>query len=251
MTDLVEWAAEFTVPHRSDGQPRKTRFSAATLPVPAECRTDRIRGNAGWRRPGATAVAIDVANLTADREGYRALGLALFAYALSEQDGPLRIHLPGAEDELRQIILWPGGQSTLEISLRMRLGVREVHYRPRLFDENPNYSTTEQDDDDYPREHLPHCVLARPDMHPRHGYPVPGQPVALHLDGTSPSLVWLGRFLLDLSLADSHCRRSYLYNMNSAESLAPGSAELRLEVEDPARAPGDDPAPPAGDARDG
>jgi hypothetical protein len=68
MTDLLEWAAAFPVPHTAVGQPRRTRFFAATLPAPAECRTDRIRGNPGWRRPGATAVAIDVAYLTADRE---------------------------------------------------------------------------------------------------------------------------------------------------------------------------------------
>lgn len=252
MTDLVEWAAGFAVPHSSDGQPKKRRFSAATLPAPAECRTDRIRGQAGWRRPGATAVAIDVAYLTADREAYRALGLVLLAYALSEQDGPLRIHLPGAEDDLRQIILWPGAHSLLEASLGMRMGVREVHYRPRLLEGNPNYSTTEQDDEDFPREHLPHCTLAAPDVHSRHGYPIAGQPVSLHLDGTSPSLVWLGKFLLDLSLDDSRCRRSYLYNMTPAESLAPGSAELRLEVEDPADASADDaPAPPAASPRDG
>ena len=233
VTDLVSWAAAFPLPRSGDGQPRRSRFSAATLPAPAECRTDRIHGSAGWRRPGAAAVAIDVAELWADREAYRALGLVLFAYALSAQDDPLRIHLAGEEDGLRQIVLWPGPFSRLEASLGMRMSVREVHYRPRLLEGNPAYSTTEQDDDDHPREHLPHCTLAAPDTHPRHGYPVPGQPVALHLDGTSPSLVWLGRFLLNLSLADSNCRRAYLYNMTPAESLAPGRAELRLEVEDP------------------
>jgi hypothetical protein len=229
MTDLLEWAAGFPVPHSAAGQPRKTRFSAATLPAPAECRTDRIRGSPGWRRPGATAVAIDVAYLTADREGFRALGLAVLAYALSAQDGPLRIHLPAAEHDLEQIILWPGEHSRLEASLRMRMGLREVQYRPRPVQGDPN-DCTGPDGEDFPREHMPLCVLARPDMHARHGYPVPGQPVALHLAGTSPSHVWLGKFLLNLSLSESNQGDTQLYNMLPAESLAPGSAELSLTV---------------------
>lgn len=240
ITDLVEWAARFAAPRGSDGQRRKTRFSAATLPVPAECRTDRIRGSPGWRRPGATAVAIDVAYLTADREACRALGLALLAYALSAQDGPLRIHLPGAENDLRQVILWPGAHFRLEALVGMRMGIRDVHYRPRPVQGDPN-DCTGPDGEHVPRSHMPLCILARPDMHPRHGYPVPGQPVALHLAGTSPSHVWLGRFLLDLSLADSNRGVTQLYNMVPAESLAVGSAELSLTVDDPADAPGAEP----------
>lgn len=45
--------------------------------------------------------------------------------------------------------------------------------------------------------------------------------------------MWLGRFLLNLSLADSRCRLSYLYNLLPAESLASGSAELRLTITEP------------------
>lgn len=237
-TDLLEWAAGFALPHTSDGQPRKTRFSAGTLPVPAECRTDRIRAEAGWRRPGATAVAIDVAYLTADPEGFRALGLALLACALSEREAPLRIHLPGAENDPRQIVVWPGAHSRLEASLGMRLGVREVRYRPRRIDGDPN-EDADPDEEHVPREHRPLCTLAAPDLHPRHGYPVPGRPVALHLAGTSPSHVWLGTFLLNLSLEDSGCRVAQLYNLNPAESLAPGSAELHLTVIEPEPSTGD------------
>ncbi|HST57517.1 MAG TPA: hypothetical protein VLK84_02440 [Longimicrobium sp.] len=250
MTDLLEWAAGFTVPNGAEGQPRKARFTAATLPVPAECRTDRIRGNPGWRRPGATAIAIDVAYVTADREAWRALGLALLAYALSEQDGPLRIHLPGGEHDLRQIILWPGEPSRMDVSLRMRIGIREVHYRPRPVKGDPN-ECTNPDGGDFPRDHMPLCVLTRPDMHPRFGHPIAGQPVALHLAGTSPSHVWLGKFLLNLSLDESNLGGTQLYNMIPAESLAPGSAELSLTVPVPAEAAGDDePARPSGSVQD-
>lgn len=71
VTDLLEWAAGFTLPQSSDGQLRKSRLSAVTLPAPAECRTDRIRGQPGWRRPSGGAIAIDVANLAAGRDGFR------------------------------------------------------------------------------------------------------------------------------------------------------------------------------------
>ncbi len=166
----------------------------------------------------------------------RALGLVVLAYALSAQDGPLRIHLPGREHDLGQIILWPGEHSRLEVSLRMRMGIREVQYRPRPVQGDPN-DCTGPDGEDFPREHMPLLVLARPDMHARGGWPIPGQPVALHLAGTSPSHVWLGKFLLNLSLDESNSGNTQLYNLTPAESLAPGSAELSLTIPDPADAP--------------
>lgn len=233
-TDLLEWAAGFALPHSSEGQPRKVRFSAATLPAPGECHTDRIRGQPGWRRPNGAAIVIDCGHLTTDREGFRALGLVLLAYALSEQKAPLRIHLPPAEGDLGQIVVWPGAYTRLEGMLGCRIGVREVLYRPKLIEGNPNYSTVEQDDDDFPREHLPYCTLGAPGW--VNGGPpmLPGEPACLHFAGTSPSLVWMGRFLLNLSLSDSNCRLSYLYNTIPSESLAAGSAELRLMLSEPA-----------------
>lgn len=242
MTDLMEWAADFAVPRSLDAKPRKVKFAAETLPAPAELRTDRIQGQQSWRRPNGQAIAIDVATLVASKEAYRALGLALFSHALSEQKAPLRIHLPEEEKSLAQIVVWPGRESRVEALLGCRMGVREVHYRPRILEGNPNYSTHEQDDDAYPREHLPYCTLSPPDW--SDGYPGmrPDLPLCLHLAGTSTSLVWLGKFLLNLALEDSHCRRSYLYNILPGESLAEGSAELRLEVTDP---PPDAPDPSA------
>jgi|GEM_PF-2737843 len=234
MTDLMEWAAPFAVPHSSDGKPRKVKFRASTLPAPTALRTDRIQADQWGRRPGAQSITIDGARLTAGREAFRALGLALFSYALSEQKEPLRIHLAEGGGGLAQIVVWPGRDSSLEAHLGFRSAVREVHYRARILEGNPNYSTHEQDDDGYPREHLPYCTLSPPDW--SDGYPGmrPDLPLCLHLAGTSPSLVWLGKFLLNLSLGDSNCRLSYLYNTNPSESLAPGSAELRLVVDEPA-----------------
>src|SRR5688572_5904127 len=90
MTDLLAWAAQFTLPHPHEGQRRKVRFTAGTLPVPEELHTSDVRVEPGWRRPSGDAIVIDCAYITATREGYRALGLALLGYALSEQAAPLR-----------------------------------------------------------------------------------------------------------------------------------------------------------------
>jgi hypothetical protein len=135
-------------------------------------------------------------------------------------------------DRIQQIVLWPGSASRLEASLGCRFGLTEVHYRPRIPSGNPNYTTTDQDDPEYPREHLPYCHLG-PAGYRDAGLGRPGEPVCLHVAGTTASLVWLGKFLLNLSLEDNNCRLAYLYNYIPAESLAPGSAELRLVVGDP------------------
>lgn len=237
MTDLMEWAAEVAVPHRSDGRPRKVKFTAATLPVPAQLHTDGIQVRQWWRRPNGEAISIDGAHVTAEKPAYRALGLALLGYALSEQKEPLRIHLAESGDHLPQIVLWPGSASRVEALLGFRFALREVHYRARIFQDNPNYSTHEQDDDEYPREHLPNCRVGPPDW--SDGYPGqrPDLPLCMHLSGTSASQVWLGKFLLNLALEDSHCRLSFLNNTIPSESLAPGSAELRLVVSDAASPP--------------
>lgn len=106
-----------------------------------------------------------------------------------------------------------------------------MHYRPALPEGNPNYTTIEQDEVEYPREHLPYFGIGAPDD-PRGGVLRTEDAVCLHLAGTDLSHVWLAKWLLNLSLEDSNCRLSYLYNYKPAESLAPGSAELRLVVSD-------------------
>lgn len=233
MTDLLAWAAQFTLPHPVEGTRRKVRFTAGTLPVPEEFHTSDVRVAPGWRRPSGEAIVIDCAYVTTGRDGYRALGLALLGYALSEQAAPLRIHLPGGESDVRQIIVWPGTASKLEIALRCRLGVREVHYRPRPFPMRGDEDEDLSDEDALPREHLPFCTLGAPGW-VRGGPPmIPGDPWCLHLAGTSPSHVWLGKYLLNLSITGSDANEWHLYNTTPAEEMARGSAELRLILTDP------------------
>lgn len=233
MTDLLAWAAQITLPHPVEGQRRKVRFTAGTLRVPEEFHTADLRVVPGNRRPSGEAIVIDCAVITTGREGYRALGLALLGYALSEQAAPLRIHLSGGENDVRQIIVWPGTASKLEIGLRCRLGVREVHYRPRPFHLRDHADEGALDEEEFPREHLPFCTLGAPGW-VRGGPPlIPGDPWCLHMAGTSPSHVWLGKYLLDLSLTGGGSREWYLYNTTPAEEMAHGSAELRLALADP------------------
>jgi hypothetical protein len=246
MTDLLAWAAQFTLPHPTEGKQRKVRLTAATLPVPEELHTDAVRVLPSSRRPSGDAITIDCAAITAPREGYRALGLALLGYTLSEQAAPLRIHLSGGENDVRQIIVWPGTASKMEITLRCRLGVRELQYRPKPLQTYTGDPDTWQDqEEDVPREHLPFCALGAPGW-VRGGPPRShGDPWCMHLAGTSPSHVWLGKYLLNLSMAVGGCREWYLYNTLPAEELAPGGAELRLAIADPPETEetGDDPYP--------
>jgi len=236
-TDLMEWAAAFTVPHSSDGTPRKVRFRPATLPAPEAVHTDAVRVRPAGRRPNGEAVLIDVAEIVAEHEGYRALGLVLLSYAISEQKEPLCIHLPAApETQVRQIVLWPDTPTLFELELGIQLRVQEVRYRPRArklieFDGAGNRIHEEEEDESrYPREHLPFCTLGPPGA-VRFGPPVrPQDPWCLHLAGTGPGLVWLGKLFLDLSLSDSNCGHTYRYNTLPAEELAHGSAELSLFI---------------------
>lgn len=233
--ELLKWATAFHIPPVSDGTPKRVRFSADILRPPEECHTDAIRGRAGTRRPNGAAISIDCGFITAQREGYRALGLLLLAYALSEQRTALRISLAAAEGEIQQVVIWPSSASRLEASLGVRVRVSKVHYRPRVPEGNPNYTTVEQDDESYPRDHLPLFSLGPADD-PR-GDVRPGAPVCFHIGGTGPSFVWLGKLLLNLALDDSNATLAYLYNLTPAESLAVGSAEARLVVADPAQGP--------------
>jgi hypothetical protein len=235
MADLLAWAAQFTVPHPVEGQRRKVRFTAGMLAVPEELHTTDVRVEPGWRRPSGEAIVIDCAYVTTTREGYRALGLALLGYALSEQAAPLRIHLPGGESDVRQIIVWPGTASKLEIDLRCRLGVRELQYRPRPFRMRADEDEDLPAEDELPREHLPFCTLGAPGW-VRGGPPaIPGDPWCLHMAGTSPSHVWLGKYLLNLSITGTGSHEWHLYNTD-AEEMARGSAELRLILTDPSEA---------------
>src|SRR4028118_2100032 len=51
MTDLMEWAADFSVPRSLDAKPAKVKFTAEKLPAPAELRADGILAHWSWRRP--------------------------------------------------------------------------------------------------------------------------------------------------------------------------------------------------------
>jgi hypothetical protein len=228
--DLLGWARTICVPTRSNGKPKKVRFTTDGLVPSVAFHTDCIRAEATTRRIAGEAVAIDSVLVASSREGFRALGLALLGYALSEQANPLRLQLSPDTNGLAQIILWPGLASSLEVALGCRLAITEVRYRPKLFYDNPHYTTVDQDDAHYPREHLPYCSLGAADVE-RGGVTRSGEPICLHMGGTTPSTVWLGKFLLNLGLEDNNCRMAYLYNYNPAQSLAPGSAELRLAVE--------------------
>ena len=236
--DLLDWAASLplAVPDRADPKPKRLRVTRETLGCGPELRTDHVRGLPSARSTDGSAISIEHVVLTAERPAYRALGLALFGYALSEQRAPLRIHLRWVPGEIEQVVVHPSQPSSLELGLGFHQAVREIHYRPRLPESLPNYTTTEQDREDYPREHLPYCRLGSPAADGC-GVVRPGEPVCLHCRGTGPSLVWLGKFLLDLALEDNPCRLAYLYNYLPAESLAPGSAELRLVVANPADGP--------------
>lgn len=231
LPDLLAWSNGIAIPTHSAGTPKRIRFDGRSLPLLVECQTDGITAQFGTRRISGEAVSIDSALLTGERKAFRALALGLMSFALSDADAPLRIHLT-QDGGIAQIVLWPGAASELERRLGCRFGIREVHYRPALPEENPNYTTIEQDEVEYPREHLPYCGLGAPDD-ARGGVLRTGEAVCLHLAGTAPSHVWLAKLLLNLSLEDSRCRLSYLYNYTPAESLAPGSAELRLAVSDP------------------
>ena len=238
--DLLVWldSLKVSIPARSRTRRKPVCFTAASVAPPSELETDAIRGMPSNRAPGESAVSIERINLTAEREAYRALGILLIGYALSEQSEAHRLHLTAAaEGELRQIVLWPSMRSPLDEQLDLHRRVVEVRYRPALATGNPNITVDEQNDKYYPRAHPPYARLGNPDV--EHGGVVrAGEPVCAHITGTAPSLVWLGRFLLNLSLDDCHCRLARLYNLDPpAVSLADDSAEFRFVVGSPADGP--------------
>ncbi len=231
--DLLHWADSLSVsvPIASNASPKRLSFTAETLPAPSELSTDFLYVSPGMRSPGGTAISIEHLIFTADRRVYRALGLALFSYALSAQASPLRLQLSRTPGGVQQVVLWPSAESPLDRLLGIRRRVTEAHYRPVIPPDTPNYTTTEQDDERFPREHLPNVRLGSVEGV---GIIQPDQAVCAHLVGTAPSLVWFGKYLLNLALEDNPATRGYLYNLNPAESLAFGSAELRFEVGVPA-----------------
>jgi hypothetical protein len=232
--DLLDWKRSLTVfvPERSDSKPRKTRFDRANLVLPPQMSAKGITGFR-YTRGLFGALSIEAALLSAEKESYRALGLVFIGYALSDQTAELRIALGEYDGGLAQIVLWP---STYDTSLEAKLGfkhrvsVSSVDYRPKFPKSNPNYTTGEQDDPTYPREHLPFCSLGWSDYA---DVVRPDRPVCLHFLGTAPSLIWFGKFLLNFGLTDTVARLAYLYNaVEPFESLAKGSAELRLTESD-------------------
>jgi hypothetical protein len=238
--DLLAWASTLpiTVPVRSDSIPKKFHLRPETLPLPAGMATTDIRGLPSSRSPGSGAIWIEHLAFTADRPAYRALGMLLLAYAISNQEEPFRLTLSDNPDEITQLVIWPSRASDLEARLGFRYRVNEISYRPRLPEHNPNYLTFEQQKEGYPREHLPYCRPGAWDVEGG-GLTRAGESVCAHFQDTSPSLVWLGKYLLDLALADCNATLAYLYNAKPGESMAADSAELRFVVADPADGPRD------------
>ena len=236
--ELIEWlyTQELAVPTRSDARPKGLRLDPSVLELPPSLTTSNVRAASYARRPGAGAISVDGVLITAEREGFRALGMAFLAYALSAQDQALRIMLSENPSELAQLVVWPTIASELESGLGFRQRVAQISYRARLPEKNPDYLTTDKDRADYPREHLPHCQLGSPDV-TGGGLTRAGELVCAHFQGTAPSLVWIGKYLLDLALEDCNADLAYLYNYTPAESMAPGSAELRLTVGSPTEGP--------------
>jgi hypothetical protein len=201
-------------------------------PFASALATADMRVGPGVRCPGGGSISIEHLVFTAERPAFRALGLALLAYALSPQQEPFRIALEDHPSEVVQLVFWPNSAAEIDKSLGLKQHVTQIVYRARLPKDNPNYLTFEQLHDDYPREHLPYW---RPGSWNVEGGGVvrPGEPVCAHVQGTAPSLVWLGTYLLNLTLEDCNARLAYLYNANPGESMAPGSAELRFVFGDP------------------
>jgi hypothetical protein len=236
--DLLAWARNLpvAVPVRSDSTPKKFRLRPETIQLPAAMATTDMRAVSSSRSPGSGAIWIEHMAFTADRPGFRALGLVLLAYALSNQEEPFRLTLSDNPDEIAQLVIWPSRASDLEARLGFRHCINEISYRPRLPDQNPNYLTFEQQREGFPREHLPYCRPGSWDVEGG-GVTRAGEPVCAHFHGTSPSLVWLGKYLLDLALEDCEAALAYLYNSTPGESMAPDSAELRFVVANPADGP--------------
>lgn len=229
--DLVEWAEAQSVraPDRSDAKPKKLQLRPGSLLLPSRLSTRAIRGAPSARSPGGGAQWIESILITAESREYRALGMAFLAYALSEQAAELHIDLTAQADELTEIVIWPCTESELDKELGIRQRVQAIHYRPSLAEGNPNYTTGEQDREGYPREHLPHWRTGSLDV-AGGGVTRKNEPVAAHCLGTGPSLVWMGRYFLNLALEDSNARLAYLYNIGEHGSLAWNSAELRMAV---------------------
>jgi hypothetical protein len=234
----MEWASScpISLPTRSDARPKKVRIARGDLQLPDTLSTNYIRAAPSSRNPGGTAVSIEVALITAERTAFRALSLAVLGYALSDQKRELRIAFAGKERELAQLVLWPSDAAAVERILECRQRISEIEYRPRLPTNNPNYTTTEQDDERYPREHLPYCRLGSLNVGSGVGICRPGEPVAAHFNGTALSLIWLGKYLANLALEDNNATLAYLYNLDT-ESMTWNSAELRLTVCSPADGP--------------
>jgi hypothetical protein len=232
--DLLVWAGGLpvTVPVRSDSVPKKIRLTPELLPLPLAMSSADLR--VGSDRRGGGSISIEHLVLNAERPAYRALGLALIAYALSPQEEPFRLTLTLADHppEVAQIVFWPSSAAEIDKSLGLKQRITQVVYGARLPQDNPNYLTFEQQKEDYPREHLPYC---RPGSWNVEGGGVTrqGEPVCAHVQGASPSLVWLGKYLLNLTLEDCNAMFAYLYNLDPGESMAPNSAELRFVVRDP------------------
>jgi hypothetical protein len=157
---------------------------------------------------------------------------------MSPQRKEFRLGLTDEPGEISELVVWPSERSDLEVVLQCESRITQVRYKPALPEGNPEYTTTEQDrgEDEYPREHLPYCRPGSLDVDGG-GVIRQGEPVAAHFKGTAPSLIWLGKYFLNLALEDCNATLAYLYNTTPAESMRWLSAELRITVADPADGP--------------
>jgi hypothetical protein len=238
--ELASWFSErsIAIPTRSDSRSKSLRLKPDQLTLPDRLETSQIRAAKFSRSPGSGAIWIEAILVTAQRDSYRALGLAFLAYAMSPQTKEFRLKLSDEPGEISELVIWPSERSELQSALGMESRIVEVRYKPQLPEGNPNYTTTEQDksEDEYPREHLPYCRPGSLDVEGG-GVVRQGEPIGAHFQGTAPSLVWMGKYLLNLALEDNNATLAYLYNTTPAESMRWLSAELRLTVADPAGGP--------------
>src|SRR5688500_10105378 len=103
--ELLAWAQaqSIALPTSSYAKPKECRLTRADLQLPETLATEHVRAAASTRSPGGGAVSIESVLITAERDAFRALGLAFFAYALSDQAQAFRLKFAFEGAELAQL----------------------------------------------------------------------------------------------------------------------------------------------------